>query len=127
MANERKIKGASHNLVQRLLSTSSCLSTKKVWPVSGSKFPWIRPVPLQQVSRLASSPEHYCSKIQKVLIIIKGSIIQCLTYQPGRQCQDHEGSTDDVSALSTLGRVVRTMGSNANALSTDVECWNLFC
>jgi hypothetical protein len=52
------------------------------------RFPWIRLVLLQLAAHLASNPGHRHNKIQKVGIIIKGSIIQRLTSRSGHQCRD---------------------------------------
>jgi hypothetical protein len=67
----KKMRGTSHNLAQRLLSTSSWLSTGKVGPVSRSAKS-DHPVSLDQAS---TDPRHHRGKIQKVGIIIKGSVI----------------------------------------------------
>jgi hypothetical protein len=80
------------------------------------RFPWIRLVLLWQEARPATNPGHYRDKIQKAGIIVNRSIIQCLTSQSGHQCLGRGGSADDVSALSTLGGVVWSMDSIANAL-----------
>jgi hypothetical protein len=53
-----------------------------------------------------------------VRIIINKIIIRHLTSQSGHQCLGRGvgASTDDVSTLSYMGGVVRTMGTTADAL-----------
>jgi hypothetical protein len=52
---------------------------------------------------------------QKVGIIVSKIIIRLLTSRSGHQCWAMGTSADDVPALSTLGRVVWTMGSTIDA------------
>jgi hypothetical protein len=55
------------------------------------RFPWIRPVLLQQEARPAKNPGHRHDEIQGVGIIINRSIIRCLTSRLGYQCLSRGG------------------------------------
>jgi hypothetical protein len=64
----------------------------------------------------------------KVGIVIIKIIIQCLTFQSSINGWAVGASVGDVPTLSSLGRVVRTMGSTADALPpgmvrTYLEFW----
>jgi hypothetical protein len=111
MANGRRSREESHDLVQKSPSTSSWLNTEMARPVlgvaktgpSGSQtglsvfpnrtiwFPWIRPVLLRQQVRLATNPGHRHDKIQKFRILINRSIIWRLTTRSGHQYLGHGG------------------------------------
>jgi hypothetical protein len=123
------MRGASCSDAQRLPSTSSWPSTRKVGPASGGakigpsripnrtvRFPRVRLAPLQPGAHLISDPRLHRGEIQKVGIIVNRIIIRCLTSRSAHQCLAVGASADDVSTLSFLRGVVQTVGSTTNSL-----------
>jgi hypothetical protein len=80
------------------------------------QFPWVRPAHLQQAAHLANDFRLHHGEVQKTGIVVSQIINRHLTSRLGHNAWAVGASTDDLPAMSTLGRVVQTMGSAGNAL-----------